>query len=295
MHSMVTYLWHVRIKTLVKKTLSIFGRTYIAIFGINEGITQNYHRRDSLSILNKIKFFALRETLSDEYYTANFDRRRQIASMFYGQEESVRWAKNYNDNVEFDYQTLFSEEKLSLTWVEKMLSTKNYSVHELGTSSGRQIAHFAKKFPQSKFVGSDLFDELISYLKNYYNLPNLNFKKVDAGLLDDVSKIKEDILVAAGVLCLLNEEEILTLFSNVKSQHIIIGEPIFGHGSVLSSTPVGGFQSAHPYEMFLKNTGWVIVRKKLTNRPSSVPSRPNYWINIRAKRTSKGNSLGVAT
>ena len=42
-------------------------------------------------------------------------------------------------------------------------TSSRYLVIQVGSSSGREIAYFAKMFPQHDFVGTDIYDEIVEY------------------------------------------------------------------------------------------------------------------------------------
>ena len=166
-----------RFKT--KRVIKILSKVFVRLFGIDENLTQKFASRELLTKWENIKYILTREAMIEEYYTSNLVKRRKIASMFFGANASVQWAKNYNAKLNFFDYSEHVKEKISMSWLKNKLSTGNFNVHEIGTSSGRHIAHFAKLFPKSRFLGSKPFHEVISYLNEE---EILNFQTTNVGI-----------------------------------------------------------------------------------------------------------------
>jgi tRNA G46 methylase TrmB len=69
----------------------------------------------------------------------------------------------------------------------------NYLVIQIGSSSGKEIAHFAKIFPQHEFIGTDIYDEVIEYASDYHNYSNLSFVKCSAKEIANIFNINVKI------------------------------------------------------------------------------------------------------
>jgi len=248
--------------------VGVFGSIYISIAGVDEQLCHGFSSRSSMTKWKSLKYILTKTALLREFYTAEKGRRLEISSLFFGSKSGVKWAKEYNEEG-FDYPK-HSKQKVVFQWLSEILEGEPLSVHEIGTSSGRQSAFYADKFPNSTFVGSDVFDEVVQYCGLYHKHKNLSFIKVDAGLSADISKINEDILLVAGSAAYLSENELNTLYRNVKSRYIFVGEPTSPTITNKTSVPRGGFQWHHNNRKHLESNGWKIVKYKMVEKSGGV-------------------------
>lgn len=59
------------------------------------------------------------------------------------------------------------------------------TVVQIGCSSGEEIALLAKKYPEINFIGTEIDESLISFLRAHHNAPNLVFTQ---GLAEETFK-----------------------------------------------------------------------------------------------------------
>ena len=61
--------------------------------------------------------------------------------------------------------------------IESILdSGKDISVFQIGSSSGREIAYLAKKYPDVSFYGTDISEEAIKISSKHYQMDNLHYE-----------------------------------------------------------------------------------------------------------------------
>ena len=258
------------------KVVGFFGKIYVYIFGVDTELCQNFARRSSLDNVTALKYVLTKTALLAEVYKANKNRRLEISQLFFGATAGVEWAKKYNDEG-FDSDKHFKQKKI-FHWLSDLLDSANLSVHEIGTSSGRQSAFFAKKYKKSVFVASDVFPEVVAYCESHHKYDNLGFITIDAGITNDIKKIKEDLLLVAGSAAYLNQEELNNLYGTIDCRHILIGEPTAAKALPATSIPRGGFQWFHNHKYYLEKNGWTVKKYQITECDGG------RWENIYAER-----------
>jgi len=79
--------------------------------------------------------------LLSEYYhrETSTTRREEIKNLCIGGISGYNWAKRYAGEK--------FEEKPIIRWLDILLKNHIHSVHQIGCSSGRELAHFARIYP----------------------------------------------------------------------------------------------------------------------------------------------------
>ena len=148
-------------------------------------------------------------------------------------------------------------------------SDLNYLVIQIGSSSGREIAYFAKMFPQHEFVGSDIYNEVVSYSKGFHNYPNLSFVKCAAkdivnifNIIDIDIKNKPVLIFSSGSLQYVQPEHItiffnsLSKFQNLKILLLEPGNEAKGKpDEIKTSIWKGNFSFTHDYKWYAEKLG----------------------------------------
>ena len=145
----------------------------------------------------------------------------------------------------------------------------NYLVIQIGSSSGREIAYFAKRFPQHEFVGSDIYDEVVEYSSCYHNYPNLSFVKCAAkdivnifNIIDIDIKNKPVLIFSSGSLQYAQPEHI-TIFFNSLSKFQNFKILLFEPGNEAKGKPDEiktsiwreNFSYTHDYKWYAEKSG----------------------------------------
>jgi hypothetical protein len=114
-----------------------------------------------------------------EYLPETDPERREILKGFaMGGEAGRSWARSYDSAPIFhsSYDIPFSEANPFFSEMDKTLSELNDAVIiQIGSSSGREIAYFASKYPKLQFIGTDVYPEVIEYSDIHHKEKNLKF------------------------------------------------------------------------------------------------------------------------
>ncbi|MFQ5858577.1 MAG: class I SAM-dependent methyltransferase [Anaerolineae bacterium] len=161
-------------------------------------------------------------------------QRNMLRSVLNG-EAGVRWAENYARMPPF-------EPSVHAKWrvVDKAVAEAE-SIHWIGCCSGREVAFFAACYPQKPFIASDLSASIIQWCQKRYDLPNLQFQRVDATRHD----FGEDLVVAMGVMTYMDAEEVTRFSRHVR--RLVSAEPVTEGYDERSSSYRSRMSWNHPY------------------------------------------------
>ena len=207
------------------------------------------------------------------------DRREELKALAMAGVSGENWAKVY------DYRPLDVNSKIGrMTFqevfpifdeIEKTLQNakRNLLVIQIGSSSGREIAHFAAKFPKFEYIGTDICEEVISYSSQSHQLPNLSFKLSSAkNILEILSDhAGKDIFIYSSCSLQYVQPEHLKDFFYTISSHadlkIVILEPgNEEHGEpdkLNKSIWRGNFSYTHNYRYAAEAAGLETVKCKI--------------------------------
>jgi hypothetical protein len=212
------------------------------------------------------------------------DKRETLKSICMGGECGKNWAEYYQNqhtssghegqidfNAKLGHMT-FQEAHPVYDEVSSILENadSNYLVIQVGSSSGREIACFAKRFPQHEFVGTDIYDEVLEYSSQYHNHSNLSFVKCSAKEIGNrlgMVKGKLVLVYASGSLQYVQPEH-LTIFFNSLSKFanlkILINEPASESkgkpDEIKTSIYRGNFSYTHGYKWHAEKSGIETVK-----------------------------------
>ena len=211
------------------------------------------------------------------------DKRETLKSICMGGECGKNWAEYYQTqlitsssggmidlNTKIGHMTL--QEAVPLFGeVSSILENadSNYLVIHIGSSSGKEIAYFAKTFPQHEFVGTDIYDEVVEYASDYHNYSNLSFVKCSAkeignifNILDIDIKNKPVLIYASGSLQYVQPEHLTIFFNSLgkfANLKILLNEP--GNESkgkpdkIKTNIFRGNFSYTHDYKWYAEKPG----------------------------------------
>jgi hypothetical protein len=142
-------------------------------------------------------------------------------------------------------------------------------VIQIGTSSGREIAWIAEQFPQVRFIGTDIFLDIIEYAQQAHNGENLEFQVFSAANLRtilDQLKGHRVIVFSIGSLQYVQPEHLDAFFNSLGSVigvldlEVMLAEPAsVKYGDPLSlagSQPRGSFSYTHNYRKYAERNGF---------------------------------------
>ena len=169
--------------------------TYFRIHYINTALVNSENKNLENEIkynFNKDDMYLDIETSIYEYLREkDADKREIMKGYAMGGNSGREWA-NYYDNSPIDFNMKIG----SLSYrnanpfykkIENICNSgTNLAVIQIGSSSGREIAYFAELFSEHRFIGTDVYNEVIEYATQAHKLTNLNFIKLAA---KDISQL----------------------------------------------------------------------------------------------------------
>jgi SAM-dependent methyltransferase len=138
------------------------------------------------------------------------------------------------------------------------------TIHQVGCGSGREIAHFAHRYPQVSFIGSDLDDAIIGECRERWSdLKNLSFTVLGLDLLDtrEMESLNVDLVFSSGSLTYLDEVSLRRFLGILRTmtKQVLFLENLsykFDMQKDVHSTPNGDFAWNHSYTRYLDDEGW---------------------------------------
>ena len=217
------------------------------------------------------------------------DKRETLKSISMGGESGRKWAEYYqNSQHDITCFTGTSDPKEKIGHMTLQESSpifgeissilenadSNYLVIQIGSSSGSEIAYFAKMFPQHEFVGTDIYDEVVEYSSDYHNYPNLSFVKCSAQEIGNIFniieidiKIKPILIYSISSLQYVQPEHLtiffdsLSKFANLKILLLEPGNESTGKpDGIKTSIWRGNFGYTHDYRWYAEESGIKTVK-----------------------------------
>jgi len=172
-----------------------------------------------------IKFEYLREK--------NPDKREKLKGICMGGNSGREWARIY-DSRPLDFNSRighlnFREAYPIFDELEGICrNSKDLFIVQIGSSSGREIAYFVNRYPEHKYIGTDIYQEVVDYSSHSHKLENLSFKKLSA---KDISRLlpkdKNIVIFSSGSLQYVQPEHIEIFFNSISDYpaKILLLEP----------------------------------------------------------------------
>ena len=232
------------------------------------------------------------------------DKRETLKSICMGGKCGGNWAEYYQSsqhgvtcfegtidfNAKVGHMTLQEAEPL-YDKVSSILENtdSNYLVIQVGSSSGKEIAYFAKIFPQHEFIGTDIYDEVVEYSSDYHHYPNLSFVKCsakDIGNIFNIVDIKNNkpvLVFASGSLNYVQPEH-LTIFFNSLAKFLNLKIFLHEPGSESKGKPDeiktsiyrSNFSYTHDYKWYAEESGIETVKCEIIRPYYPYENFPNY-------------------
>lgn len=208
-------------------------------------------------------FNSLVKSLDAAYYApdASTLRREEIKQLCMGSDSAVAWAKRYLKKGFPEAQTAnLPMFPLLQDW---FASGGIRSAHQVGCCSGREIAWFARNFPEIQFTGSDFDADLVSFLREHWaGIPNLDFMELHMDkAVSDHARFQTDLLYASGGFHYMDPGALVRFLADARNfaGRIALSQPLdrpFDVAESESSTPRAMLSWNHPYPRLLEETGW---------------------------------------
>ena len=133
----------------------------------------------SLGPLEKWLFAGLSRAIDQRYYdaAASTKDRETIKALCMARSSAVKWARHY---LSLGFPDRYTPALKMFDEIESLLASGSVQiVRQVACCSGREIAYFARRYPQIEFAGSDCDEALIDFLREHWkHLSNLTFDLV---------------------------------------------------------------------------------------------------------------------
>jgi hypothetical protein len=249
--------------------------------GYKYHLLSSWQHSDKRHNIDKLLFdYTFQYWLKFEYLKeSDPEKREMLKSMAMGGNSGLNWARYYDEvpldfNEKIGHMTLQESNPLydEIETICQKAKTKLVII-QIGSSSGREIAYFATKFPMFEYIGTDIYQEVLDYSKNSHNLSNLTFLLYPA---KDISQIlsqyeNSDVIVySSGSLQYVQPEHLRDFFISLvlhRNVRLIISEPANdSQGSpdrLKRSVWRGNFSYTHDYKYYAEEAGIKTVKSKI--------------------------------
>ena len=245
----------------------------------------------------------------------NPDKRESLKSIMMGGDNGAQWAATYNsgpfENVPCGRLT-GSEASPILPAIDKILAGKIEPsiVIQIGSSSGREIAWLAERHTECRFIGTDIYSEIIAYSSEHHVASNLSFDTCPAVKIPNLLSAfrgQSVIVFSSGSLQYVQPEHLKILCESLNSipkLQLYIQEP----ASELEGDPLdikgslwrGYFSYTHNYRFYCENAGLETEKCDIVRPYIPYEDFPNhkgvvhyiYVARTRLSITEKGEARG---
>jgi hypothetical protein len=264
-----------------------------------------YWRRYLLPIWHRMEFNR----------SAPAEQERLKADVVFGGANGVRWAQGY-DAVPFEDLLAGRVGRLPYRdacpiWseLERLCGqSREWTVVQIGSSSGRELAYYAGRYPAIEFVGVDIVPEVVRYAAAAHRAPNLRFVAADAKHLRLAleSQIQRPIvMLSVGTLQYIGASFIGQWFQDMSGwfsvRHLLIQEGVLlTHGPpdrLQGSFNAQSWTSTHDYGWYAEAAGWQTRAKAVIapyDPPREYPEHADvahyFYYGVRADPGSAMNS-----
>ena len=160
------------------------------------------------------------------------------------------------------------------------------TVIQIGSSSGREIAHYAERYPHFDFIGTDIYDSVLDWATSHHQFPNLKFCLCPA---KDIKNLLREhlnrgvVVFSSGSLQYVRPEHLDQFFSDLAGHpniHMILHEP--GRDSEGSPDQLhtsrwrGNFSYTQDYRYYAEKYGLVTVKCEIIRPYLPLDQFPGY-------------------
>lgn len=241
---------------------------------------QDPDKRNSIENFFWSEFFAV--WIRFEYLPEkNPDKRELLKSLAMGGNSGKNWAAMYNSR-QLDFSSrighlLFREADPLFDALDEILLQnvgRRLCVCQIGSSSGREIAYFAKKYPEFSFLGSDIYREVVENSSAHHGQPNLSFELFSAKniyeRLCSLTSLDAVIVFSSGSLQYVQPEHLSIFFSKlgaISNIQIVLVEPGSESGGspdkLTGSVWRGNFSYTHDYRFYAEQAGFLTSKSQI--------------------------------
>ncbi len=209
------------------------------------------------------------------------DKREALKGFAMGGNSGKNWAASYNSRVlnlnERIGNMSSREAQPFFDAIDEICiknKGKNVYVCQIGSSSGREIAYFAKKYPDFSFLGSDIYQEVIDFSVVNHKYTNLSFEVFSAKTivtkLLSLKNVDLTIVFSSGSLQYVQPEHLEFFFKElvkVPNVEILLCEPCNESkgcpDGLKKSIWRGNFSYTHDYRFYAEEAGFLTADFKI--------------------------------
>ena len=198
-------------------------------------------------------------------------KREKLKQSLLGDKPDLLWAEYYQTTSPPMEELKNFPMGQYIREIEYMLDRgKDFSVFQIGCSSGREIAYFAKKYPDISFYGTDISAGAIKFSSKNHQMDNLHFEVCSA---KDITKMiekypsKNILLFSSVALQYVQPEHLDQMFEsirNYKNLTVVFSES----GSTENGSPdaIKGslywyeFLQTHNYKYYAEKNGFKTIK-----------------------------------
>lgn len=201
------------------------------------------------------------------------DKREAMKGLMMGGKSGREWAKYYDEQpIDFKAKVgrlTYEEAYPLLPKLDEICSKAGETlvVIQVGSSSGREIAWLAERNPAHKYIGTDVYPEVIAYASEHHHLSGLSFQLCSA---KEISKLldryqdQRKVVFSSGSLQYVQPEHLELLFDALsrcqKLEMLLLdpgSEPRGDSEQSKSSLWRGAFSYAHDYRFYAEKAGLI--------------------------------------
>ena len=211
----------------------------------------------------------------------NPDKREKLKELAMGANSGREWAKTYDSrplDLELSSQIgemTFRDAVPIFNEMENILETikTKLIVIQVGSSSGREIAYFANKYPTHRYIGTDIYQEVVDYSSHSHKGRNLSFRKLSAKNISQLlSELRNEnmLIFSEGSLQYVQPEHLQLFFNSVAgypSAMVLLNEP--GNDRRVKPDELegsmwrGNFSYTHNYKFYAEKAGIKTVKSRI--------------------------------
>lgn len=220
------------------------------------------------------------------------DRRDDMKSALMGGHSALVWAEHYAE-----YPINFEARQGSMTFAEACpllpdmdgalaAAERPRTVVQVGASSGREIAWLATRHPRHRFIGTDIYEEVVAFCSRRHTLSNLSFERVSAQEFPARLNAWTGPLtiISSSSLQYVQPEHLATLFAALAARsglELALLEPSYElHGDPLqldASLWVGNLAYAHGYRVYAEKAGLKTLETRIIRPYAPREKYPTHW------------------
>lgn len=217
------------------------------------------------------------------------DRSEELKKLCMGGVSGRNWAQFYDD-IPLDFSGPFGCLDFAKAHpffneiAEVILASKEaLLLLQVGSSSGREVAYFAEKFPKHVFIGTDIYASVIEFARSKHILDNLEFVVKPAHFISDLLERENRpvVLFSSGSLQYVHPLHVDLFFkraSALSKLRFYILEPSSelkcNPLALEGSMPRGNFSWVHNYKYYAEKYGISTKKAELIRPYLSIKHDP---------------------